>query len=120
MCQYDSRSSKFIQQPFMTLSVAVVGKFECDYEMGEKEQTEVYKIDLSDPGLTQSQQETQKEKDKELDDRIAFIMKSSGRMIIEPYMEDLPDLFKSYFVNILRVGYKIPRLEHYLTKSNIT
>lgn len=38
-------------------------------------------------------------------------------MIIDPYMEDLPELFRSYFVSILKVGYRIPRLEYYMTRG---
>lgn len=47
----------------------------------------------------------------------SYIMKNSGKMIIDPFMEDLPELFRSYFVSILKVGYKIPRLEYYLTQG---
>lgn len=47
----------------------------------------------------------------------SFIMKNSGKMIIDPFMEDLPELFRCYFVSIIKVGYRIPRLEYYLTEG---
>lgn len=47
----------------------------------------------------------------------SFVLKYGGKMFAEPYLETLPDLFVSYFVKILKVGYNIPRLEYYMTKS---
>jgi hypothetical protein len=47
----------------------------------------------------------------------SFVITNSGKMIIDPYMQELPELFKSFFVQILHVGYLVPRLEYYLTKG---
>lgn len=38
-------------------------------------------------------------------------------MLIKPYIEELPELFVSYFKEILRVGYNIPRLEFYMSQG---
>lgn len=46
-----------------------------------------------------------------------FVLKYCGKIYVEPYLEKLPDLFVSYFVKILKVGYNIPRLEYYMTNS---
>lgn len=65
----------------------------------------------------------------------AFVMKNNGKMYIgdeaeslnavqkmfvDPFLENLPNLFVSYFVKILKVGYKIPRLEYYMTNGNLS
>lgn len=50
----------------------------------------------------------------------AFVLKESGKMFLEPYMEQLPSLFVSYFKNILKVGYEIPRLEYYMSHGEYT
>lgn len=47
----------------------------------------------------------------------AFVMKNNGKMFVDPFLENLPNLFVSYFVKILKVGYKIPRLEYYMTNG---
>lgn len=49
-----------------------------------------------------------------------FVLKESGKMFLEPYMEQLPNLFVSYFKNILKVGYEIPRLEYYMSHGEYT
>lgn len=36
---------------------------------------------------------------------------------MKPYIEELPELFVSYFKEILRVGYQIPRLEYYMSNG---
>lgn len=48
-----------------------------------------------------------------------FVLKKSGKLLVEPYIEELPELFVSYFKGILRVGYEIPRLEYYMSQGNI-
>lgn len=48
-------------------------------------------------------------------DESKFVLEESGKLLIEPYMEELPILFVSYFKAILRVGYAIPRLECYMS-----
>lgn len=47
----------------------------------------------------------------------AFILEEGGKVFIEPYIEDLPELFVSYFKEILKVGDKIPRLEYYMSQG---
>lgn len=47
----------------------------------------------------------------------SFALEYGGKMFAEPYLETLPDLFVSYVVKILKVGFKIPRIEYYMTKS---
>lgn len=46
----------------------------------------------------------------------AFVLSESGKLLVKPYVEQLPDLFVSYFKEILKVGYKIPRLEYYMSQ----
>lgn len=43
------------------------------------------------------------------------MLKESGKLLVKPYIEELPELFVSYFKEILRVGYDIPRLEYYMS-----
>lgn len=47
----------------------------------------------------------------------SFVLEYGGKMFADPYLETLPDLFVSYIVKILKVGYHIPRIEFYMTKS---
>lgn len=47
----------------------------------------------------------------------AFVLEEGGKIFIEPYIEDLPELYVSYFKEILKVGYKIPRLEYYMSQG---
>lgn len=46
-----------------------------------------------------------------------FVLNESGKLMIEPYVEELPELFVSYFKEILMVGHRIPRLEYYMSQS---
>lgn len=46
-----------------------------------------------------------------------FVLQESGKLLIRPYIEELPELFVSYFKEILRVGYNIPRLEFYMSQG---
>uniref|UniRef100_A0A182XBB4 AAA+ ATPase domain-containing protein n=1 Tax=Anopheles quadriannulatus TaxID=34691 RepID=A0A182XBB4_ANOQN len=108
---------KVRKKPFMTLTVSVVGQHHTDIEKTtEKSDLSLYQVDDDDPDILASESD-----DFELTNgderRTSFIVESSGKIIIYPYMEELPDLFKSYFVKILKVGYKIPRLEYYLTQD---
>lgn len=50
-------------------------------------------------------------------DASKFVLDESGKLLIEPYMEELPDLFVSYFKAILMVGHGIPRLEYYMSQG---
>lgn len=43
------------------------------------------------------------------------MLQESGKLLVKPYIEELPELFVSYFKEILRVGYNIPRLEYYMS-----
>lgn len=45
----------------------------------------------------------------------SFVLQESGKLFLQPYMEQLPCLFVSYFKSILKVGYEIPRLEYYMS-----
>lgn len=45
----------------------------------------------------------------------AFVLNESGKLLVEPYIEELPELFVSYFKEILQVGYEIPRLEYFMS-----
>ncbi|XP_055607362.1 dynein axonemal heavy chain 3 isoform X2 [Uranotaenia lowii] len=105
-------------KPFMTLTVSVVGKPDSDIEkQTEKNDLSLYEANDDDPSLL-SVDSNEESMAPDVDERTtSFIMKSSGKIIIYPYMEELPDLFKSYFVKILKAGYKIPRLEYYLTQD---
>lgn len=52
-----------------------------------------------------------------MSDQSAFVLDESGKLLVEPHMEELPELFVSYFKEILRVGYEIPRLEYYMSQG---
>lgn len=45
----------------------------------------------------------------------SFALKNSGKILAEPMLETLPDLFVSYFVKIIKVGNNVPRMEYYMT-----
>jgi dynein heavy chain, axonemal len=102
----------------MTLIVSVIGKYGDDtIEIHEKLDADVYKYDNEDPELTIDKDKVTATGDPKIGSSESFIVANSGKMIIEPFMEDLPELFKSYFVQILHVGYNIPRLEYCLTRG---
>lgn len=112
--EYNPKSSKLKRKPFMTLIVSVVGKHEDESEEITEKDSALYQVDEDDPNILAMELNSSK---PVLEERSAsFILRNSGKMIIEPYMEELPDLFQSYFVKILKVGYKIPRLEYYMTQ----
>lgn len=50
-----------------------------------------------------------------LTDESAFVLQENGKLLVKPYIEELPELFVSYFKEILRAGYEIPRLEYYMS-----
>lgn len=52
-----------------------------------------------------------------LTDESSFVLQESGKLLVKPYIEELPELFVSYFKEILRVGYQIPRLEYYMSNG---
>lgn len=112
------QAPKLKMKPFMTLTVSVVGKPDTEIEKNtEKSDMSLYEADDDDPSLLTSESTDDPMTSAVEERRTSFIMGSSGKIIIYPYMEELPDLFKSYFVKILKVGYKIPRLEYYLTQD---
>jgi dynein heavy chain len=112
---YNPKSSKLKRRPFMTLIVSVVGKHEEENDELSEKDSALYQIDEDDPNILSMELKSAK---PILEERSAsFILNNSGKMIISPYMEELPDLFQSYFVKILKVGYKIPRLEYYMTQN---
>uniref|UniRef100_A0A336M3T0 CSON009294 protein n=1 Tax=Culicoides sonorensis TaxID=179676 RepID=A0A336M3T0_CULSO len=113
--EYNPASLKLRRRPFMTLTVSVVGKYADDVEdHADKMDSELYQIDPDDPNILSMELDPEPIK---MGRSTSYIMKNSGKMIIDPFMEDLPELFRSYFVSILKVGYKIPRLEYYLTQD---
>lgn len=112
---YNPRSSKLKRRPFMTLIVSVVGKHDEEGDEVSEKDSALYQIDEDDPNILSMELKSEK---PIMEERSAsFVLNNSGKMIIEPYMEELPELFKSYFVKILKVGYKIPRLEYYMTQN---
>jgi dynein heavy chain len=112
---YNPKSSKLKKRPFMTLIVSVVGKHDEEGDELSEKDSALYQVDEDDPNILSMGFSSDKPM---IEERSAsFIHNNSGKMIIEPYMEELPDLFKSYFVKILKVGYKIPRLEYYMTQN---
>jgi dynein heavy chain, axonemal len=113
---YNPKSSKLKRRPFMTLIVSVVGKHDEEGDELSEKDSALYQVDdQDDPNILSMGFTSDK---PVIEERSAsFIHNNSGKMIIEPYMEELPDLFKSYFVKILKVGYKIPRLEYYMTQK---
>lgn len=47
------------------------------------------------------------------------MLTESGKLLVKPYIEELPELFVSYFKEILRIGYNIPRLEYYMSQGKL-
>lgn len=101
--------------PFITLNVTVVGKH-CDPldDLDDRNASMLYQVDEDDPSVLTMESplgETQ------ITPSAEFVLKHSGKMMVEPYLETLPDLFVSYFVKLIKVGNNVPRMEYYMTKS---
>lgn len=45
----------------------------------------------------------------------SFILKNCGKILAEPMLEKLPNLFVSYFVRLIKVGNHVPRMEYYMS-----
>lgn len=45
----------------------------------------------------------------------SFVLKNSGKILAEPMLESLPNLFVSYFVKLIKVGINVPRMEYFMT-----
>lgn len=106
--------------PLMTISVSVIGKsFSVATDQSlEKQIPNLYCIDSDDPVLNISDMFTKSDNDSEISvQSVNFILKNSGKMFIDPYMDDLEELFVNYFKQILNVGYKIPRMEYFMTQG---
>ncbi|CRK99186.1 CLUMA_CG012500, isoform A [Clunio marinus] len=110
---YDPQSSMLKRRPLMTLIVSVVGKHE-ENDVKDKpleDDSTFYQTNENESNLLPTEKPTAEENSE------SFNLENSGKMIVEPFVEELPDLFKSYFVKILKVGYEIPRLEYYMTQK---
>lgn len=100
------------RHPFMTLKVSVVGK-SCGEEVLTFPEDSVLNTVLSeDPKLQK----------KSVDfpqpaalPRVCFIIEYNGKLLVEPYIGQLPDIFVNYFKSILRVGHDIPRMEYFMS-----
>lgn len=121
-CQMDKIQLK--RKPFMTISVSVVGKSYASFDHGlDRLDSKLYVVDKDDPMLridecypsSVKSDENEREKGKA---EAKFILDNSGKMYIDPYMNDLEEQFMDYFKQILRVGYKIPRIEYFMSHGN--
>lgn len=98
--------------PFMTLKVSVVGKLCGDQELKFSEDSVLNLILSEDPKI----------QEKIVDfpqpaalPRVCFTIEHNGKLLVEPYIEELPEIFVNYFKSILRVGHDIPRMEYFMS-----
>ena len=104
------------RHPFMTLRVSVVGKSQAtgDDVLTFSEES-VLKAPLSEDPRIQ---------EKAVDfpqpaalPRVLFTIEHNGKLLVEPYIEQLPDIFVNYFKSILSVGHNIPRMEYFMSRE---
>lgn len=126
LCSYKDGNCKIEKvqlkrKPFMTISVSVVGKSYASFDHGlDRLDSRLYVVDRDDPMLrideyypgSVSNAELERDKEKL---EAKFVLDNSGKMYIDPYMDDLEEQFVDYFKQILRVGYKIPRIEYFMS-----
>lgn len=108
----DPENAHSERHPFMTLTVAVVGKSCGDEVLTFAEESVLNTVLGEDPKL----------QEKVVDfpqpaplPRVGFTIEHNGRLLVEPYIEQLPDIFVNYFKSILRVGEEIPRMEYFMS-----
>lgn len=116
---YDADSELLKRRPFITLNVSVVGKH-CDVPPADRSVTAaaaaptLYRVEDDDPNIVSMESPPTETKCSFGAD---FVLRNSGKMFVEPYLETLPDLFVGFFVKLIKVGNNVPRMEYYMTKG---
>lgn len=100
------------RHPFMTLIVSVVGKSLGDVDVSFDEDSALTQVQPDDPSiLTRSADMPQ----PAVLPSVAFIIEHNGMLLVDPYIEELPEIFVNYFKKILQVGHEIPRMEYFMS-----
>uniref|UniRef100_A0A1B0EXW2 AAA+ ATPase domain-containing protein n=1 Tax=Lutzomyia longipalpis TaxID=7200 RepID=A0A1B0EXW2_LUTLO len=106
---------KLTRQPLMTLNVSVVGKYSGELDQNTNEESILYNVEIDDPHILDTSPEQPATPTLTT---VSFIIRHSGKIFVDPYMEELPDIFVNYFVKILKVGYNIPRMEYFMSQTS--
>ncbi|GAB0093009.1 Dynein heavy chain [Sergentomyia squamirostris] len=107
--------SNLTKQPLMTLIVSVVGKYSGYLDTNTNEDSILYNVEIDDPHIFEV---TPEQPATPTLNKVSFIIRHSGKIFVDPYMEELPDIFVNYFVKILKVGYNIPRMEYFMSQTS--
>lgn len=108
----DPENAHSKRHPFMTLKVSVVGKSTGEDELKFAEDSIMNQQIPEDPKLQLKQ--TDFPQPAALP-KVSFIIKNNGKLLMTPYIEQLPEIFVDYFKCILRVGHEIPRMEYFMS-----
>lgn len=108
----DPENSHSERHPFMTLKVSVVGKSSGEEMLSFSGESVLNTVLGEDPKL----------QEKAVDfpqpaalPRVCFLIEHNGKLLVEPYLEQLPEIFINYFKSILKVGESIPRMEFFMS-----
>lgn len=108
----DPENAHSERHPFMTLKVSVVGK-SCDEKELTFAEDSVLKTVLSeDPKM---QEKVADFPQPAALPRVCFTIDHNGKFLVEPYIEQLPEIFVNYFKSILNVARDIPRMEYFMS-----
>lgn len=117
----DPENAHSERHPIMTLTVTVVGK---SVSVGGGDDVEnVPAATFTEESVLNTElSEDPKIQEKVTDfpqpaalPRVCFTIEHNGKLLVEPYIEELSDIFVNYFKSILRVGHKIPRMEYFMS-----
>lgn len=114
----DPENAHSKRHPFMTLKVSVVGKSPAaEEEMGVgnatlTEESVLHTVLAEDPKM---QEKVTDFPQPAALPRVCFTIEHSCKLLVEPYIEELSDIFVNYFKSILRVGHEIPRMEYFMS-----
>lgn len=108
----DPENAHSERHPFMTLTVSVVGKSCGEKVLTFTEESVLSTVLAEDPRM----------QEKIVDfpqpaalPRVCFTIENNGKLLVEPYIEQLPDIFVNYFKSILGVAQNIPRMEYFMS-----
>lgn len=108
----DPENAHSERHPFMTLKVSVVGKSCGDQVLTFGEDSVLNLLLSEDPKI---QEKITDFPQPAALPRVCFTIEHNGKLLVEPYIKELPDIFVNYFKSILRVGQGIPRMEYFMS-----
>ncbi|XP_075164298.1 dynein heavy chain 3, axonemal [Haematobia irritans] len=121
--KYNLFDKKLKRRPLMTLIVSVIGTHFDEPERVDfppKHKTpKIYEEEEGDANPFYSRMNVAdfEQPPIEVDNVADFLVKNWGKFHAFPYIGSLPDLFIDIFKSILKVGYKLPRLEYVMSRD---